>query len=98
MLRVTAEAKEKLEEALLEEQITDPEVAMRVFASPSKPGKYGFTLDKEKEGDHIVQSEEGKKVLFIQADLAQALDGMVLDYKVTPQGKGFTLLKLAPDN
>ena len=98
MLRVTVKAKEKLEEALLEEQITDPEVAMRVFASPSNPGKYGFTLNKEKEGDHIVQSEEGKKVLFIQADLAQELDGMVLDYKVTPQGEGFTLLKLAPDN
>ena len=51
MLRVTAKAKEKLEESL-QEQTKDPEMAMRVLASPSKPGKYGFTLDKEREGDH----------------------------------------------
>jgi len=97
MLRATAKAKEKLEGSL-QEQTKDPEMAMRVLASPSKPGKYGFTLDKEREGDHVVESEGGKKVLFIQADLAQELDGMVLDYQVTPRGEGFTLSKLAPDN
>jgi len=63
MLRVTAEAKEKLEESL-QERTKDPEVAMRVLASPSTLAKYGFTLDKEREEDHIVESERGKKVLF----------------------------------
>jgi len=86
MLRVTAEAKEKLE-GTLQESTKDPEVAVRVLASPSKPGKYGFTLDKEKEGDQAVKSKEGLKVLLIQSDLAQELEGMVLDYQVTPRVK-----------
>lgn len=45
-----------------------------------------------------MEREGGKKVLFIQADLAQALEEMVLDYQVTPRGESFTLSKLAPDN
>jgi len=48
MLRVTAKAKERLEESL-QEQTKDPEMAMRVLASPSKPGKYGFTLEKKEK-------------------------------------------------
>ena len=97
MLRVTVEAKEKLELAL-QESTKDPEVAVRVFASPSKPGKYGFTFGKEKEGDQVVKSKEGVKVLLIQSDLAQELEGMILDYQVTPQGEGFTILKITSDN
>ena len=97
MLRVTVEAKEKLE-GTLQESTKDPEVAVRVFASPSKPRKYGFTFDKEKEGDQVVKSKEGLKVLLIQSDLAHELEGMVLDYQVTPQGEGFTILKIASDN
>ena len=97
MLRVTVEAKEILA-GTLQERTKDPEVAVRVFASPSKPGKYGFTFGKEKEGDQVVKSKEGLKVLLIQSDLAQELEGMVLDYQVTPQGEGFTILKIASDN
>ena len=53
MLKVAAIAKEKLEESL-QEYTKDPEMAMRVLASPSKPGQYGFSLDKGKEGDHAI--------------------------------------------
>jgi len=97
MLRVTVKARGKLEESL-KEYTNDPEVAMRVLASPSTPRKYGFTLDKEREGDHVVESDGGKKILFIQADLAQELEGMVLDHQVTPRGEGFTLSKIISDN
>ena len=97
MLRVTAKAKEKLEESL-QESTKDPEIAMRVLASPSKPGKYGFTWDKEREGDQVVESEGGRKVLFIQADLATKLEGIVFDHQETSQGTGFTLSKLGPSN
>ena len=96
MLTVTAPAKEKLEEAL-QEQTTDPEVAIRIIASPSEPNRLALVLDKEKEGDQVVESEGGSKLLLIGPDLAPALDGLVIDHQETPEGAGFTISKLAPD-
>ena len=94
MLEVTVKAKEKLKEALLEEQITDPEVTFRISPIPSMLNRLGIALDKEKRGDQVVESEEGIKVLLVHSGLAQELEGMVLDYQVTPQGEGFKILKL----
>ena len=96
MLTVTATAKEKLKETL-EGQTTDPEEAIRLIPEPSNPNQLGFTLDKEKEGDHVVESEDGRKVLLVAHDLAPALGGMVMDYQETPEGGGYTISKLAPD-
>ena len=96
MLTVTATAKEKLKEAL-QEQTTDPEVAIRIIASPSEPNRLDLVLDKEKEGDQVVESEGGTKVLLIGPDLAPALDGMLVDHRETPEGAGFTISKLAAD-
>ena len=95
MLTVTVNAKEKLKEAL-QEQTADPEVAIRIIPSPSMPNRLELVLDKEKEGDQVVESEEGTKVLLIGDDLAPALEGMIIDYQETPQGAGFTMSKLAP--
>jgi Fe-S cluster assembly iron-binding protein IscA len=52
-------------------------------------------LDKENKGDRVVKSEEGIKILLIESDLAQELEGMVLDYQQTPQGPGFRILRLS---
>jgi len=51
-------------------------------------------LDKEKEADHVVESEEGRKVLLIGPLLAPVLEGKVIDYQETPQRVGFTISKL----
>jgi len=93
---VTATAKEKLEEAL-QVQTTDPEVAISIIASPSGPNRLEWVLDEEKEGDEVVETEGGIKVLLIEPDLAPALDGLVIDRQETPEGAGFTISKLAPD-
>ena len=95
MLTVTATAKEKLKE-LLQKQITEPEMAIRIVPSPAMPKKLELVLDKEKEGDHVVKSEKGIKLLLIASDLAPALKGLVIDYQETPQGTGFTISKPAP--
>ena len=95
MLEVTEEAKEKLKEALLEEQVRDPEVTFRITPVHSMPERLGIALDKENKGDRVVKSEEGIKILLIESDLAQELEGMVLDYQQTSQGSGFKILRLS---
>jgi Fe-S cluster assembly iron-binding protein IscA len=91
MLEVTVRAREKLQEALLEEQTAVPQTIYRITPIPSMPNRLGIALDKEKRGDQVVKSEEGIKVLLVQSDLAQELEGMVLDYQVTSRGEGFTI-------
>lgn len=95
MITVTATAKEKLKEAL-QKQTTDPKLGIRIVPSPAMPNKLELVLDKEKEGDQVVKSEKGIKLLLIASDLASALTGLVIDYQETPQGTGFTISKPAP--
>ena len=96
MLTVTETAKERLKEAL-QERTTDPDEAIRLIPDPSNPNQLAFTLDKEKEGDHVVVSEDGRKVLLVASDLAPALGEMVMDYQETAEGAGYTISKVAPD-
>ena len=95
MLTVTAVAAEKLKEAI-QAQTTDPEVAIRLIPSPLMPNRIDMVLDKEKEGDQVVESE-GAKVLLVSLELAPVLDGMVIDCQETPQGVRFSISKLAAD-
>ena len=95
MLTVTAPAAEKLKEAI-QAQTEDTEVAIRLIPSPSIPNRIEMILDKEREGDQVVESE-GAKVLLISLELAPALDEMVIDYQETPQGMQFNMSKLNPD-
>jgi Fe-S cluster assembly iron-binding protein IscA len=95
MLTVTTEAAEKLKEAI-QAQTMDPEVAIRLIPSPSKPNQLDMALDKEQEGDQVVESE-GVKVLIVSSELSEALDGMVIDCQETPQGARFSISKMAPE-
>jgi thioredoxin 1 len=95
MLTVTASAKEKLKEALQQQQ-ADPQMAIRIIASPSNPNQLQLALDNPKGEDQIVESDDGKKLLLVEPDLASALEGVVMDYQETPQGSGFTISTPAP--
>jgi len=95
MLTVTAVAAGKLKEAI-QAKTTDPEICIRLIHSPSKPNRLEMALDKEKEGDQVVESE-GAKILLLSPKLATTLERMVIDCRETPQGLHFTLTKLAPD-
>jgi Fe-S cluster assembly iron-binding protein IscA len=95
MLTVTAFAKEKLKARLLRLR-TDAEKTIRLIPSPKKAGKWKMIWDKEKPEDQIVESEDGVKILLIGADLIRALEGMVVDFRTTPEGKGFAIYR--PDS
>jgi Fe-S cluster assembly iron-binding protein IscA len=93
MLKITASAKEKLEETI-HFNTEDPEVAVRIIPSPSSINRLKLVLDKEKEGDQVIKNEDGKKLLLIDSDLASPLKNMVFDYKQSPQESGFSIEKL----
>jgi Fe-S cluster assembly iron-binding protein IscA len=95
MVTVTITAKEKFKEALQTRKM-DPEIAIRIIPSPSKPNWLELVFDREKQGDQVVRTEEGRKVLLIGADLMAVLEEVVIDYKETPKGTGFTISKPAP--
>jgi Fe-S cluster assembly iron-binding protein IscA len=93
MLTVTENAKKKLAEAL-QKQTADPEVAIRIKPSPSTSTRLELVLDKERQGDQVVESKEGKKLLLVAPDLLSGFEGIVMNYRETPQGAGFTMSKL----
>ena len=95
MLTVTAAAAAKLKEAI-QSQTADPEIAIRLIPSASRPNQLDMALDKEKEGDQVVEIE-GVKVLFVSAELNEVLDGMVIDCQETEEGVQFSIAKLAPE-
>lgn len=94
MLTVTANAKEKIKQAL--QQQAQPGMAIRIIPS-SKSNQLELALDKPKEEDQVVESDDGVKLLLVGPDLAPTLDGMVMDYQETPQGSGFTMSRVAPE-
>jgi len=95
MLTVTAQAAAKLKEAI-QAQTEDLELAIRLVPSAARPNQLDMALAKKKEGDQVVESG-GFEVLFVSAELAQALDGMVIDYQDTPQGPQFSIARLVPE-
>ena len=95
MVTVTAAAAERLREEL-QAATEEPEVGVRIIPSSSVPNQLEMVLDIEKEGDQVVDSE-GVKILLLGSDIAQALEGMVIDYQETTQGGRFTISKLASD-
>jgi Fe-S cluster assembly iron-binding protein IscA len=90
MLSVTSSAKEKLK-VDLQKQEKDDETLIRIARSSSDPQQLGFFLDKEKEGDRVIEDNQGEKLLLIADDLAAILTSAVLDYGDTSEGTRFKL-------
>ena len=83
MITVTAEAADVLA-IRAEVETTDPEETFRLVPAGSE--QLGLTLDRVKEGDQVVE-HEGVKVLLVGAELADAVDGLVIDCEDTPEGR-----------
>lgn len=94
MFVVTAKAKEKLKEAL-HELSADAGEAFRITPFLSMQNDFFLSLDNEREGDRVVESEEGMKVLLIPSGLVSELEGMVLDHQQVTHVAGFTLSRLS---
>ena len=83
-------------DTIIRDKTTDPEFGFRLITSPLKPNQLKMTLDRENEGDQVVESE-GVKILILSPEVASALKGMVMDYQETPEGAGFSISELTPD-
>ena len=93
MLIVTAQAAEELK-TMAEAEVTDPEEAFRLV--PAGPQELGLAVDTLREGDQVVE-HEGVKVLLVGDDLADAVDGLVIDCIDTPEGRRFTISRPRPE-
>jgi Fe-S cluster assembly iron-binding protein IscA len=83
MMIVTDEAKHELRETLLT-NTDDPEICLRL--AMKSPSEFGLALDREVEGDQVIE-HEGSKVLLIGREVAVFADSLTLDVKDTPEGK-----------
>jgi Fe-S cluster assembly iron-binding protein IscA len=91
MLSVTSSAKNKLKNQLQAEKEGE-ESLIRIARSSNNPHEFGFFLDKEKEGDHVIKDNERKKLLLIGENTSPVLDNFILDYLDSGQGMNFTLM------
>ena len=89
MLTVTESAKQLLKEILLD-QADDPEMGLRLSVRP--PGHFGVSLDREAEGDQVVE-HEGAKVLLVAPEIAPLLDGKTFDVQDTAEGPKLVILQ-----
>lgn len=96
VVTVTKLAMEKLEETL-KELAADPDYAIRVIPSSTVPNQLDLVIDSEREDDQIVSSETGTKLLLIGSDIAEALEGMILDYDVSSVEAGFVIWETGPE-
>jgi len=93
MLTVTDIAKQHLKATLLA-HTDDPEIGLRLELKP--PGQLGLVLDREVEGDQIVE-HEGSKVLLVRDELAPFVDGITLDVRETADGPKLVIKEFGQD-
>ena len=89
MLAVTEGAKQLLKDTLTSHS-DDPAVVLRLLSNP--PGGFGIVLDKETEGDQVVEHED-TKILLVASELAPVLDGIMLDVQETAEGQRLVMVE-----
>lgn len=89
MVTVTESAKQTLKD-ILTTHSNDPEVGIRLTFNP--PGEFGIALDREVEGDQVVE-HEGTKALLVAPDLAPMVEGITLDVRETAEGPRLVMSK-----
>ena len=82
MLTVTESAKQLLKRTL-SAHTDDPEISLRL--SLKAPGQLGMVLDREAEGDQVVE-HGGTKVLLVGHELLPIVEGLTLDVKDAADG------------
>jgi Fe-S cluster assembly iron-binding protein IscA len=66
---------------------SEPEQALRIVGAQ---GGFQLTFDQEREGDQVVESD-GKAVLLMGSDVAEALTDATIDCERGPDGMRFLL-------
>ena len=91
MLDASDAANQQLKDIAAQRQL-DPGKFLRLAVPPvwTGDGDFGIVVDDRGALDTAVKLE-GRTVLLIEREVANQMSKSVLDYKVTPQGMGFTL-------
>ena len=82
MIGVTERAKQELKKMLLADA-DDPLAGLRLTATDQD--KLGLSIDVETPGDTVVE-HEGSKVLMVEQQLSDQLQGFTIDVEDTRQG------------
>ena len=90
MVVVTEAAKQELGRMLVSASADDPEVGIRLALGAS--GEFSLMLDKESEGDQVVE-HEGAKVLLVGKELGEVLEGVTIDSQESPEGQRLVISK-----
>lgn len=88
MIAVTERAKEQLE-SMLRSKVDISLATLRLIATDE--GGYGLHIDVENPGDKVV-NYNGRNVLVIDKELADNLEGTILDTEITSDGVELALL------
>jgi Fe-S cluster assembly iron-binding protein IscA len=96
MLTVTPAALEKLKQEL-EARNVGPASCFRLVVSPLKPGQLRMVIDRDREGDCILE-DDGTRILLLSPDVATLMKGATLDYKKGIIGSGFSVSSVQADH
>lgn len=89
MLEVTERAKEWLKSILIEQNIQDPQAAMRIVIESS--GELRFCIDIEFSEDQVIEYKDAP-VLRLAPEVAKRLEEKILDIRDFPDGPDFALI------
>ena len=82
MIGVTERAKEELKK-ILDANTDNAEASLRLMANDQ--GQLGLVIDMEKQGDQTIEHEDSK-VLLVEENLIDALQGVTIDVEDTSEG------------
>ena len=89
MIAVTEVARLELK-SMLETSADDPEVCFRLELDSN--GKLSLAMDKEHEGDEIVE-HDGVKIMLVDTEISRALDGIVIEARDCEEGRNLVARK-----
>lgn len=89
MLDVTESARALLK-GLLTANSDETEAGLRLTMNDA--GEFGLAIDVEQEEDQVIEHEDCK-ILFIEKNVSDKLDGFTIDIQDTPEGARLSILK-----
>jgi len=82
MIGATERAKQELKR-ILNANTDEAEACLRLTAN--NQGQLALAIDVERQGDQVVEHEDSK-VLLVEKELADTLQGITIDVEDTPEG------------
>ena len=88
MIGVTERARQELKKMLVA-NTDEPEACLRLIAN--EQGQLGLAIDTERQGDQVVEHDDSK-LLVVENDLADSLEGITMDVQDSPEDEGARLV------